>query len=227
MLRQLYTPISSSAYQTYQSSLTFHATNSSLREAYELRFQSAPRTVLPFHLSWRGARTTILHPDYVYAAIYTPDGNQIISASDRTIRIWDANTGASLNVLQDEDSVRCVAISPDERTIMSGLGDGAVCLWDAETGTCTTSSKAHSRWVWAVVFSPDGRYAASGSDDETVILWDLDRTEFHPAHALRGHTFWVTSVVFSHDGSLLFSGSYDKTCTSAKMQKSSTRSCEF
>ena len=163
MLRQFYTPISSSAYQTYQSSLTFHATNSSLREVYKLRFQNAPRAVLPSHLSWSGARTTISHSDLVCSVIYTPDGNQIISTSDdRAIRIWNAHTGASLNVLQDESAVLCVAISPDGKTILSGLIDGTVCLWDAETGARTTSAKAHSGWVRAVVFSPDGRYDASG-----------------------------------------------------------------
>jgi len=59
------------------------------------------------------------HHDHVQCVAYSPDGWRIISGSrDRTIRIWNAETGAGIGDPSLEGhtlEVRTTAYSPDRR----------------------------------------------------------------------------------------------------------------
>jgi WD40 repeat protein len=65
------------------------------------------------------------------SAQYSPNGKQIISASlDKTIKIWDANSGNCLQTLKGhEDSVITAKYSPDGTKIISGSRDGIIKIW--------------------------------------------------------------------------------------------------
>jgi WD40 repeat protein len=73
----------------------------------------------------------------VKSVAYSPDGQYIISGSDdRTIRIWDAETGAAVGepLKGHAGLVNSVAYSPDGQYIISGSSDRTIRIWDAETG---------------------------------------------------------------------------------------------
>jgi WD40 repeat protein len=55
-----------------------------------------------------------------------------------------------------------VAFSPDGRRIVSGSIDGALKVWDAESGQETLTLKGHTDQVASVAFSPDGLRIVSG-----------------------------------------------------------------
>ncbi|WP_133116259.1 AAA family ATPase [Amycolatopsis antarctica] len=105
------------------------------------------------------------------------------------------------------------AISPDDRLLAAGTGDGAVCLWDvsdsarpvplAETGV------ADSTVAW-MEFHGGGTVLAVATKDGTVTLLDVaDPKRPAPLAAMRESDSALNDVRFSPDGSLLVTGSDD------------------
>ncbi|KAF5337774.1 hypothetical protein D9758_016623 [Tetrapyrgos nigripes] len=148
----------------------------------------------------------------VLSVAYSPDGKYVISASrDKTIRIWNVQTGQQIKCLMGhKDTVRSVVYSPDGRYIISGSDDGTIRLWDAEVGKQIGNSFKHMDQVISVACSPDGTSAVSGSMNGTIRICNIwsGKQEVVP---LEGHTRFVKSVAFSSDGKQVISGSYDQT----------------
>ncbi len=151
------------------------------------------------------------HTGYVYSVAFSPDGKTLASgSSDRTIRLWDVETGTHLRTLRGHTSnVWSVAFSPDGQTLASGSSDRTIRLWDVATGAALHTLRGHTGGVLSIAFSPDGQTLASGSSDRTIRLWDVATGA--ALHTLRGHTGGVYSVAFSPDGQTLASGSLDNT----------------
>ena len=156
-------------------------------------------------------KNLIGHSGYVYSVAYSPDGTKIISGSyDKTIKIWNTNTGQCLKTLEGHlYFVNSVAYSPDGTKIISGSGDGTIKIWNANTGKCLKTLNGHSIYVYSVAYSPDGTKIISGSGDKTIKIWDANTGQC--LKTLEGHYSNVWSVAFSPDGTKIISGSRDNT----------------
>ncbi|KAG1855162.1 WD40-repeat-containing domain protein [Suillus subalutaceus] len=157
-------------------------------------------------------RIMLGHTSSVLAAAFFKDGRRVVtSSSDKTLRIWDVQTGALVGApfKGHKGWVRSVAISPDDRRIASGGEDKTIIFWNAENKQMILEPLAkHTRDVNSVCFSPDGKRLASGSSDCTVVVWDV---ETGAVLATLRHDSLVLTVVFSPDGLKLASGSKDNT----------------
>ena len=78
-------------------------------------------------------------------------------------------------------SVWALGVSPDGKTLATGIESGRVTVWDAETKRLRfdlhpdkdDKLSAHTGPVWAVEFSPDGSTLATVADDGQFKSWDL------------------------------------------------------
>lgn len=79
------------------------------------------------------------HLQAVCCIAVSPDGTWAVSGSrDRTVRVWDLNTGKCLVLLKGHlNQVNSVAISPNGKWIFSGSLDKSICIWDVAVGKKT------------------------------------------------------------------------------------------
>ena len=113
------------------------------------------------------------HSDNVNSAVFSPDGQRILTASrDHTACIWNADTGQTLFTLQGHtDYVSSAVFSPDGQRILTASDDKTARIWNATTGQELYVLR-HNNKVTSAVFSPDGRHIFTASDDGT--LWDSE-----------------------------------------------------
>ena len=102
----------------------------------------------------------------------------IVSGSlDKTLKVWDAASGAELATLTGHKDYGAVAYSPDGTRIASGSFDNNIKIWDATTGGQVAILVGHTDQVGALAYSPDGTRIGSGSRDKTFRLWDVQKME--------------------------------------------------
>src|SRR5437899_2159842 len=75
------------------------------------------------------------HSSWITRIAWSPDGKMLASPSaDKTIRLWNAQTGRYLRTLKGHsDFIYSVAWSPDGLMLASSSADRTIRLWDVQT----------------------------------------------------------------------------------------------
>ncbi|HSE24192.1 MAG TPA: caspase family protein, partial [Pyrinomonadaceae bacterium] len=133
----------------------------------------------------------------------------ITGSRDKTIRIWDLNSGAAIRTLKSPGEVNGLALNSSGDVLAAANSDGTITCWDIVNGVSVRTLKDHTNEVLCVRFSADGNKLASASADRSVIVWDLQTGL--KIHQLQGSIDAVTSVVFSQNSKWILSASYDGT----------------
>lgn len=105
-------------------------------------------------------------------------------------------------LLETDDSVLALAISPDGKKLASAGCDRLVRVWNLSAGYAKPkleqSIENHADWVFSVAFAPDGKHLLTGSRDKTAKIWDLDAKE--SVLTFPDHQNAVYGVTISADG---------------------------
>ncbi len=106
-----------------------------------------------------------------------------------------------------------IALSSDNRYIVTGKSDNTAKLLDRESGaelkTFGGLFTKHNKVINSIAISKDNRYIVTGSSDNTAKLWDRESGE--ELKTLAGHSHYVISVTLSSDNSYVVTGSTDNT----------------
>ena len=162
-------------------------------------------------------RTLTGHVDMVRSLAIANSGQWLVSSSGDGIKVWQPETGELIHDLPLEKNgglafmnspIWSVAISPDEKTFISGNYDGHIMVWDLATGKRRYTFPTDSV-VWSVAIAPNGQSFVTGSGDGSARQWNLASGEL--LQTFSGHRDAVRAVAISPDGRTLASGSWDSS----------------
>ena len=148
-----------------------------------------------------------------------PDETIAVGGTDGSVRLWSLPGRSRLALFRSgvhqrsghEGLVTSLAFSPDWSLLAAGHVDGAIHIWELETGTEVPIKLGHTGSVGQLAFSPDGATLASGGLDSTVKLWEV--AGFASGDARRRlirQPSGVTALSYSIDGVSLVVGQMNR-----------------
>jgi WD40 repeat protein len=118
------------------------------------------------------------HPGSLGGVALSADGKQLaVACRDGQLRLSAMDAWSKVRELDQKAAVNFAAFSPDGTRVVSGGQDGALILWNAETGKPLIRYEGHTAAVRRLAFSSDGRTIASGSTDGSARLWRLPKKD--------------------------------------------------
>jgi COMPASS component SWD3 len=147
------------------------------------------------------------------------------ASDDKTLRLWDAQTGDALVEFRGHDNfVFCCQFNAPSNLLVSGSFDETVKLWDVRSGECVSTLPAHSDPVTAVSFNRDGSCVVSASHDGLIRIWDVCTGECLKTIFAAGNPP-VSHVTYSPNGKYVLAGTLDRTVRLWPMSVSGRAKC--
>lgn len=155
-------------------------------------------------------------PGVQYCARITHDENAITNAidiyssasgatrimssnNDSIVRVFDADTFATLHKFFFNWPINHTSVSPDGKTVLVVGDDPLGFIADAQSGKVLANLQGHLDYSFASAWHPDGRMFATGNQDTTCQVWDVRQLR-SSVMALKGRIGAIRSIRFSADG---------------------------
>ncbi|KAA8540737.1 hypothetical protein F0562_024344 [Nyssa sinensis] len=135
-------------------------------------------------------------------------GNLVSGGQDRTIKLWDTNTGSLTRTLYGcLGSVLDLTITHDNKSIVAASSSNNLYVWDVNSGRVRHTLTGHTDKVCAVdVSKVSSRYIVSAAYDRTIKVWDLQKG--YCTNTIIFHSN-CNALCFSMDGQTICSGHVD------------------
>jgi RNA polymerase sigma factor (sigma-70 family) len=155
---------------------------------------------LPAGAVARMGLTRLRHGDAVSVAAYLPDGKNLVTAGrDKTVRLWDLNTGQEirrfhwdegenagkldraeedivskrLQQFWDDTARSCQAAVSADGKLVAGSRGSEVCLWETATGKQLHQFDTGQKRLLQLVFAADGKRLLSLGAGGATAIWDV------------------------------------------------------
>jgi WD40 repeat protein len=147
------------------------------------------------------------HRDVINMVRYMPDGQHVMTAGeDKIIKMWDVNTGIDVQSFTGHEApVKCITITDDGNTMISGDKDGKILIWNI--GGDKKPKKiinGHTDAINVITMMPDESGFMSGGSDKLIKHWDF--STFELIKTIEGLTGEVRAIGISPDGTRMVMG---------------------
>lgn len=135
-------------------------------------------------------------------------GNLVTGGQDRSIKMWDTNTGSLTRTLYGcLGSVLDLTITHDNRSIIAASSSNNLYVWDVNSGRVRHTLTGHMDKVCAVdVSKVSNRHVVSAAYDRTIKVRDLQKG--YCTNTIIFHSN-CNAICFSTDGQTMCSGHVD------------------
>jgi len=146
------------------------------------------------------------HGGGVNAAVFSPDGKQMLTAAhDKIVRLWDEQGNLVASYDKQNAAVTSATFSPNGKWILATAEDDTAILWIPEQSQAI--KLPHQGEVKTAIFSHDDSQILTASWDGTARLWAANGA---PIYTFR-HQGEVNSAVFSPDDRQILTAASDST----------------
>jgi eukaryotic-like serine/threonine-protein kinase len=140
-------------------------------------------------------------------AFFNPEGQELFTVGEHSIRVWDAASGSLLRELPNLPKIKHCLLSSDGRSFLIRTEIGAaVC--DSKTGK-QRHDMTPGDGVTHAALSSDAKWVLTTSNDKSAQVWDAANGERRSGRM--GHLAPVTWGAFSEDNLLVATASEDTT----------------
>ncbi|AMR32160.1 hypothetical protein A0256_12365 [Mucilaginibacter sp. PAMC 26640] len=134
----------------------------------------------------------------------------LIASEDGTVSVWSLNTMELLHIIKvSHDTIRCIAVNPDQSRVAFGCRDNRVVIYDTEDYSAIKALVGHTMAVFSLQYSPNGEYLVSGARDAQVKIWD--HKTYTLIQNIPAHLFAVNHIAFHPTRAYFATASMDKS----------------
>eukprot|EP00298_Acanthocystis_sp_HF-20_P007064 c16761_g1_i2.p1 GENE.c16761_g1_i2~~c16761_g1_i2.p1 ORF type:complete len:526 (-),score=242.24 c16761_g1_i2:201-1778(-) len=155
--------------------------------------------------------TVKAHEKDINSIAISPNDRIIATSSqDKTIALWDAETGKLLRrLVGHKRGVWDIKFSPIDKCIVSASADKTIRLWSIDDGTCLKTLQGHIQSVLKVQFLTLGMQLLSVGGDGLLKLWTIKNDDCVLTLEAHQNKAWALDVW--GDGEQVVTGGSDST----------------
>lgn len=137
--------------------------------------------------------------EYRTLAIACSDDDRyvITGGADKSLRLWDTNTGDAIRVISDFDAPpRAIVLSPNGQFFAAGNADNRIRIWEIDKSEPIHLLSGHKGRVQAFAWSGDGQWLVVSDELGHLYRW---HTVIWSHIEIGTHEEPATQINFSHD----------------------------
>ena len=134
------------------------------------------------------------HLGWITSAVFTPDGDTIISSSADKIIISDIEKEKTIHVFGKPcvQNIKMTTVSPDNNLLAIVYeGNNVPIIRNLNTGIIVQMLIGHEKPINSLAFNPNGSLIVTTSDDYTTRVWDVNS-----GHEIK--RFYKNQEIFNH-----------------------------